>query len=878
VTGAKPITGDTVERIFYIILNEPLDLTPLTSMSAPPAVCDLVARCTAKNPADRPQGLEPVCALLEELLAGPGEPATVAAQSGGAAAAMAPAPATPAPTPQPVRAAGPRPRRRLVLWAAGAALVLLLGCGLGLAWFGYRPLDANLRSSADAISAAGIAADGLVSPEALGQFENLRGSLDTVHRYHRKGAPLGYGLGVMLWGDLYPSGRRLYFERFRTFLLGPAHNNVLQFLRGLPATPGPAYGPVYEALKAYLMTTSQPAKSDAQFLAPVLLLWWGSGMNVDADREAAARRQFEFYAQELRQDNPFTTDHDAEAVATARRYLSQFASVERVYAFLLEDAAKHNPPLSFNRQFAGSEQVLAADYEVPGAFTKGGWDFVKDAISHSERYFGGESWVAGGNAAAGMDHARLAEELNARYRADFAKAWRQYLRSGSVVRFASLKEAVQKLDQLCGEKSPLSEWLSVAAVNTDVDVPAVAAIFQPVRAATAASQSYRDALSALRASLQKAAGQGSAPSDAAVAETTAAAQQTLKTVKQIGASFHSDAEGQLETQVVRMLEEPVTAARSVLRAGGLAEWNVRGSDLCAQMEPVLKKYPFTAGASAQASAQEIASLFRPQVGVLWKLYDTSLHKLILRHGPRYIASASTGLPVNPAFLAFLNRAAVFSDGAFTGGGALPKFRYSLRPVLTPEIDSIKLTIDGQSATFKGKAASKAFVWPGSGAQELRLNVKFKSKNAYNWTKTATPWSVLLFFDGATRRQGTQIEIPLREQTPSAGSQPASLWFEVTATPPVFDRGYFPGLACVPQIVKQWGPQLYVFAWGRGGLCSAQLWRASERYCEGDTPSTRLKVRWKWLGSLKPAWAAISPSGVSDEDNSRQANSMRRRRR
>ena len=49
MTGVKPIAGDTVERIFYSILNEPLNLEPMRQAGAPQAVCDLVAQCTMKS-------------------------------------------------------------------------------------------------------------------------------------------------------------------------------------------------------------------------------------------------------------------------------------------------------------------------------------------------------------------------------------------------------------------------------------------------------------------------------------------------------------------------------------------------------------------------------------------------------------------------------------------------------------------------------------------------------------------------------------------------------------------------------------------------------------------------------------------------------------
>jgi len=81
ISGVKPITGDTVERLFYSILNEPIKLEPLAEAGAPPAVIDLVARCTAKDPAQRPQGFAPICAELERL-ARPAAPPPAPVQKG----------------------------------------------------------------------------------------------------------------------------------------------------------------------------------------------------------------------------------------------------------------------------------------------------------------------------------------------------------------------------------------------------------------------------------------------------------------------------------------------------------------------------------------------------------------------------------------------------------------------------------------------------------------------------------------------------------------------------------------------------------------------------------------------------------------------------
>src|SRR5262249_25155861 len=68
MTGSKPISGDTVERIFFAILNEPLNLEPMQQAGVPQSVSTLVAQCTAKTPAERPQGFGPVCATIERIL------------------------------------------------------------------------------------------------------------------------------------------------------------------------------------------------------------------------------------------------------------------------------------------------------------------------------------------------------------------------------------------------------------------------------------------------------------------------------------------------------------------------------------------------------------------------------------------------------------------------------------------------------------------------------------------------------------------------------------------------------------------------------------------------------------------------------------------
>jgi serine/threonine protein kinase len=70
LTGAKPLGGGTVEKIFHEILHAPLNLEPLKTTNVPAAACALIERCTAKDPDARPQTFAPVCEEIERLARG----------------------------------------------------------------------------------------------------------------------------------------------------------------------------------------------------------------------------------------------------------------------------------------------------------------------------------------------------------------------------------------------------------------------------------------------------------------------------------------------------------------------------------------------------------------------------------------------------------------------------------------------------------------------------------------------------------------------------------------------------------------------------------------------------------------------------------------
>lgn len=127
LSGSKPIQADTVEKIFQQILYQPLNLEPLEGKGIPPAVLDLIRRCTAKKPEERMPGFGSVCAELERILGG---------AAYGASSQQQPQHAAAVPARVPSIFAGLPPRFQSPLWislisalAVVAALGILLVLG-----------------------------------------------------------------------------------------------------------------------------------------------------------------------------------------------------------------------------------------------------------------------------------------------------------------------------------------------------------------------------------------------------------------------------------------------------------------------------------------------------------------------------------------------------------------------------------------------------------------------------------------------------------------------------------------------------------------------------------------------------------------------------
>jgi type VI secretion system protein ImpL len=259
------------------------------------------------------------------------------------------------------------------------------------------------------------------------------------------------------------------------------------------------------------------------------------------------------------------------------------------------------------------------------------------------------------------------------------------------------------------------------------------------------------------------------------------------------------------------MEDPITYVEGLLRSMGPAELNAKGKVVCGQLHAVLSKYPFNPSATPEATVAEVNAVFHKPDGALWTFYDQNLAKLLPKQGDRYVAAPGTSINLTPAFVNFFNQAASFGETIYAGGTPDPHFTYSLKPVLTEGIQTLGLTIDGQTLSYSGGAVPpKQFTWQGSGTHGAKATVKFGGSTDLAWSTNDGLWAVFHFIGKADHREPTATG-ELLEWTIRIGKDPVTLpsgkpltvrfELDMAGAPPVFQKGFASRLGCVAEVAK-----------------------------------------------------------------------------
>jgi type VI secretion system protein ImpL len=468
-----------------------------------------------------------------------------------------------------------------VLLAAAASLLLIYGGLLTVSFFQNRALENRIAAAANDLKAAGALVQGFPDEAGLRKLETLRAALEELVRYQKEGRPTMMGWGLWTGDALLAPARKAYYGRFRDLLFGQTQAGMLAFLNSRPDVPAPTddYGYGYDTLKSYLLTTSEWQRSSdpnlEKFLAARLYDRWKQDKDAEIGqaRLELAKKQFDFYAWDLKNGNPYSTNTDTNAVTKTRIYLSKFTGIDRFYQALLALADAKGPAVSFNQKYPGSGEVLISPVPVRYAFTKAGWDFLKGQIENAN--IGGEPWVLGEYLGQIPPKDQLKSAILERYTADFIKQWREVLKKSSVVRYASFPDAARKLGKLSSPQTPLLGLMWWTSTNTGLnDLPKVVNAFQAVHKVVPPAQqelyivdpnrNYNSALITLQGSFERA---GPNPNPAAFTQANNDAISARGVAQQLIATFPPDTEAQLDKDVARLLLQRLRRAQLLRRLG-----------------------------------------------------------------------------------------------------------------------------------------------------------------------------------------------------------------------------------------------------------------------------------------------------------------------
>lgn len=704
--------------------------------------------------------------------------------------------------------------RRLALVGATAFSAILL-LGFLVSYVGNRRIEGRSLAASQALAGVVSNEPELPTFETLTRLDALRAQVERLHGYEEEGAPWRLRWGLYRGSAVLPEVRRIYIERMEALMLGTARQSLLHLLRNVPAeaTPQYEYGGTYDALKAYLLTTSHPEHRTPEFLSPILMEHWLAGRQIDEERRVLVQRQFDFYSGPLCANiAACAAPPEAQVVAHVRQYLLQFADADRVYQVIVSEASSEHPSVQFSRANPGAGAVLRNTYEVPGAFTEGGWQFVSNALENVQRYFAAEDWVIGEQALMQQDRVQIVQELRAQYRADYVRHWREFLEAAQVQRFGNARDAAQKLDQLSAPQSPLLAMLAVASLHTAVDSQTVGAVFQPVqlvvppgvtdRLIGEGNQDYMNGLLALQGSVEQVA---NAPNSDA---SQNAAQQSLTqatgvrtTVRQLAQNFNIDGDARaVGTAVQNLMQAPAQGVEAILRNIGPNLLNTAARDFCRAIEPVLSKYPFTPASSrGEATIDEVNRVFRPGASLLWSFHDEHLQAVIEPQGDGYGIRASPPFQPNQAFIDFFNRAAGISRVLY-GAGEDPRMILAFEAYASDVVNRITLNIDGTTFTYTPTSVrSQRFNWIATSAREASLRVHVGGQDiVYGFPGT---WALfkLFFSTDQFRPEGRGYRVGWNLQ---AGGRLVPVEGTVILSgPPILRRDFMTELRCVPRLTR-----------------------------------------------------------------------------
>ncbi len=671
-----------------------------------------------------------------------------------------------------------RLRRRLwldIAFIGTLVLCLTLLVGMIFSFMENQTLIEGARQAALRLADAGW--DGRRTSDLMA-MEDLRQKVEELDRYKTAGPRWTLRWGLYTGNDIEPSIRRLYFRKLRDTFVTPTAEALRRKLNAFAAGGDVSgdYSDFYTSLKAYLMMTDPP-RAEESFLNNALASTW-KGVTA-RDAEEASLKQLRFYAQQLSKNDPeLRLTQDADVVARARRALSQFPVLVRLYTRLKNEGSAKLQPYTLAIATGGkSLEYLNSSHDVPGVFTETGWrTYFKNAVVQASKEVVKDDWVLGPTysyiPSGQISDTDYESKILDMYYADYSAEWSRFLEGITVRQLNDLTEARAALDSFSQQDSALSRLLMNVAgqtmlrrdpakggsvtdlvsgalaslglstrVNREELVAVIADQFAPLHElvtspdgkSPALSAQYVDVLGRIHTKLESLFGAGTQWEQVK-------AYVGMIATNISGDEFHDGFRVTSRvTQMCRskstqpigpLLEQPLRQCWGAIlrdvgyRLDGL--WKTRIADTFKR--DVESRFPFNP-AGQDLPLSMLAQYLKPGDGSIWAFYEGEMKMFLTPSENQWAPASLVGAQVDfaPGFLDFLGKANAARQALYGSGGADPSVTFDLTPEPTPGMTESLLEIDGQPIRYRNERAfPQPLTWPGkTGSPQAKLSISIE---------------------------------------------------------------------------------------------------------------------------------------------------------
>lgn len=627
-----------------------------------------------------------------------------------------------------------------------------------------------------------------------------------------EGRPWSMTFGLYQGDKLGEAANATYNRLLKTAFLPRLMNRFEQQIRD----NGNEADYLFEALKVYLMLGDGKHYDKDSMLAWVSLDW---DNNLPVKTTTAQRQALNDHLQALLATRPvpLPLPLDAGLVDTSRQVLSDMPMAKRVYGrlkqelihsdipdFRITEAVGRDAPLVFSRKSGA-----ALNEGISGLFTYNGYHNL--FLPQSERLtkrLADESWVLGSTyqlKPEGEELEVLRNDVLELYLEDYKNQWASLIDDIQIVLFANLAQAVEVLNILSGDQSPLRLLLEAVDRETALDrVPeeeessgikgSISKLTESKRKLNTIVSRAPSRLglgsytSALRppSSVYHVANQFNRMNSLVRSKdknTPPPINKTLSLLNELYVYLNAlmQASGEelvLEQrkQIAQVVQKVKTEAKrqpspvnkmlnsvadtsASLVGGGVCQhinttWRAEVADFCSTA--IAGRYPIDASSDLDITQEDFGLFFGPR-GKMEAFFNKYLASFVEKKRGKWRWIAREGSPVcaSSNSLRQFRNADVIKNTFFRSGAQTPSVGFSLKPIsMGSEISQLNLDIDGQKMSYAhGPIRSTSMRWPGpNNTGYVGLQISPAISGGSSGYTFEGPWALFRLFDQAKLHQ------------------------------------------------------------------------------------------------------------------------------